>query len=275
MELNVANRLSTLGHPKRLALFRLLMRRYPDKVPATELAQALDLKPNTLSTYVNALMHADLVVQRREGKSRRYSINLETARETFDYLLLDCCRGRPDICSPSTPGLQLTPPYRVLFLCTGNSARSIFAEAILRMEAGAEFAAFSAGTNPAAAIHPLARDVLHARGHDLTGLAPKNISAWQEDKARPFDLVITVCDKAANEDCPAWPHPTVTAHWGAPDPADVLGTPDERKLAFARTYGALRSRIVKLVSLRIATLDRLALQQALDDIGRTPTRLPA
>ena len=100
METLIPNRLSTLGHPRRLALFRLLMRRYPDRVPATELAQALRLKPNTLSTYVNALMHAGLISQERFGTSLRYAIDMDAARATFDYLLLDCCRGRPEICAP-------------------------------------------------------------------------------------------------------------------------------------------------------------------------------
>lgn len=97
----IPNRLSTLGHPQRLALFRLLMRRYPDCVPATELAQALGLKPNTLSTYVNALMQAGLISQERIGTSMRYAIDMDAACETVDYLLHDCCRGRPEICVPN------------------------------------------------------------------------------------------------------------------------------------------------------------------------------
>ena len=95
MESILPNRLSTLGHPHRLALFRLLMRRYPDRVPATELAQALDLKPNTLSTYVNALMQAGLITQERVGTSLRYAVHMDATRDTFDYLLRDCCRVRP------------------------------------------------------------------------------------------------------------------------------------------------------------------------------------
>ena len=109
MEQMIPNRLSTLGHPQRLALFRLLMRRYPDRVPATELAQALELKPNTLSTYVNTLMQAGLVTQERMGTSLRYAIHMNAARETFDYLLRDCCRGRP--------GESRSDPYR----CCGRA----------------------------------------------------------------------------------------------------------------------------------------------------------
>ncbi|MEO1798773.1 MAG: helix-turn-helix transcriptional regulator, partial [Pseudomonadota bacterium] len=127
MEILIPHRLSILGHPQRLALFRLLMRRYPNRVPATELAQALALKPNTLSTYVHALMQADLVTQERVGTSLRYAINMDTVRETFDYLLRDCCRGRPEICSPLTSfdlfgdSPMTDRKYNVLFICTGNS----------------------------------------------------------------------------------------------------------------------------------------------------------
>jgi arsenate reductase len=169
MESLITDRLSTLGHPKRLSLFRLLMRRYPDRVPATELALALQLKPNTLSTYVSALMQSGLITQERVGTSLRYAIQTGTVRETFDYLLHDCCRGRPDICSPfKFHSLDGDKPmsdrkYNVLFICTGNSARSIFAEAILRREAGNKFSAHSAGTKPSSELNPFALEVLEQK----------------------------------------------------------------------------------------------------------------
>src|SRR6056297_1809140 len=100
METEIPARLATLGHPQRLAIFRLLMRRYPDRVPAGELAEALNLKASTLSAYLSALMQAGLVSQERVGTSLRYAIAMAQVRETFDFLLLDCCRGRPDLCSP-------------------------------------------------------------------------------------------------------------------------------------------------------------------------------
>ena len=102
MESKIPTRLTALGHPHRLAVFRLLMRRYPDRVPATEIAQALGLKPNTLSTYVNTLMQAGLVTQQRAGTSRLYAVAMPAMRDTVDYLLLDCCRGRPEICSTAS-----------------------------------------------------------------------------------------------------------------------------------------------------------------------------
>ena len=281
METVIPNRLSTLGHPQRLALFRLLMRRYPDRVPATELAQALGLKPNTLSTYVNALMHAGLVTQERVGTSLRYAIHMEAARETIDYLIIDCCRGRPEICSPD---LYPTPlgetamsdrKFNVLFICTGNSARSIFAESILRDMAGDRFVAYSAGTKHRSELNPFALDVLEQKGHDVSVLRSKNISEFQGADAPKFDFVFTVCNQAANEECPSWQGQPVTAHWGLPDPVKVEGSDAEKSLAFHQAYGALRNRMTGFTNLPIASLDRMSLQRAVDDLGQSKEEGPA
>ncbi|MEL6960120.1 MAG: helix-turn-helix domain-containing protein [Pseudomonadota bacterium] len=275
MEILIPNRLSTLGHPHRLAVFRLLMRRYPDRVPATELAQALELKPNTLSTYVSALMQAGLVTQERVGTSLRYSIHMNAARETFDYLLRDCCRGRPEICSPFTSfSFDGASPvtdrkYNVLFICTGNSARSIFAESILRKEAGDKFVAYSAGTKPRSELNPFALEVLKQKGHDTSVLESKNVSVFQGDDAPDFDFVFTVCNQAANEECPAWTGQPVSAHWGMRDPVKVEGSNAEKSLAFHQSYGALLNRIKAFTALPIASLDRIALQKAVDEIAQT------
>ncbi|MEL6463358.1 MAG: helix-turn-helix domain-containing protein [Pseudomonadota bacterium] len=275
MESPIHTRLSTLGHPQRLAVFRLLMRRYPDRVPASELAQALDLKPSTLSTYVSALMQAGLVTQERAGTSLRYAIHINAVRETFDYLLHDCCRGRPEICSPLfSSGFDGDSPmtdrkYNVLFICTGNSARSIFAESILREEAGDRFAAHSAGTKPRSELHPFALEVLQQKGHDVSVLEAKNVSLYQREDAPDFDFVFTVCNQAANEECPAWSGQPVSAHWGMPDPAQVAGSDAEKNLAFHQSYGALLNRIKAFTALPIESLDRIALQKAVDDIAQT------
>lgn len=273
MEPLIADRLSTLGHPQRLALFRLLMRRYPDRVPATELARALELKPNTLSTYVGALMQAGLVTQERVGTSLRYAIHMDATRETFDYLLRDCCRGRPDVCSLLTPfetdgeRPMTEGKYNVLFICTGNSARSIFAESIVRKEAGDRFAAFSAGTKPRSELNPFALEVLKQKRHDISVLEAKNVSVFQTEDAPDFDFVFTVCNQAANEECPAWSGQPVSAHWGMPDPVMVEGSDAEKSLAFHQSYGALLNRIKVFTALPIASLDRMALQRAVDDIA--------
>ena len=274
MEILIPNRLSTLGHPQRLALFRLRMRRYPDHVPATELAQALGIKPNTLSTYVSALMQAGLVSQERVGTSLRYAIDMDATSQTIDYLLQDCCRGRPEICTqniypaPARGSPRTDPTYSVLFICTGNSARSIFAEAIMHDLAGDRFAAYSAGTKPQSEMNPFARAILEQKGHDVTILRSKNIAEFQSSDAPSFDFVFTVCNQAANEECPAWTGQPISAHWGMPDPAMVEGSEAHKSLAFQQTYGALRNRITGFTNLPITSLDRISLQKAVDEIGR-------
>lgn len=275
MESVICTRLSILGHPQRLAIFRLLMRRYPDRVPAGELANALGLKPSTLSAYLSALMQAGLVSQERVATSLRYAIDMAQVRHTVEYLLFDCCRGRRELCLPAlspsatgdTPGSDRR--YKVLFICTGNSARSIFAESVLRNEAGDRFEAYSAGTKPYSELNPVALDVLRQKGHDISILRAKNIAEFQGDGAPKFDFVFTVCDRAANEDCPAWAGQPVSAHWGMPDPVKAEGTVAQKSRAFQRAYGALHNRIKVFTALPVASLDRIALQKAVDDIGRT------
>ncbi|NNK79441.1 MAG: helix-turn-helix domain-containing protein [Litoreibacter sp.] len=280
MENLYPTRLSTLGHPQRLAIFRLLMRRYPDKVPAGELATALGLKPSTLSAYLAALMQAGLVTKERAGTSLLYSVEMVEVRRTFDYLLLDCCRGRPDLCSATSGPVQATGfsprdgKYNVLFICTGNSARSIFAESILRSEAGDRFEAFSAGTKPYSELNPFALEVLEQKGHDISALRAKNVAEFQGLNAPPLDFVFTVCDQAANEDRAAWSGNPVSAHCGLPDPVRAEGSNTEKSRAFSQTYGALRNRIKAFTSLPISSLDRAALQKAVDDIGRDYTGEP-
>ena len=271
MENIICTRLSTLGHPQRLAVFRLLMRRYPDRVPAGELAQALGIKSSTMSAYLAALVQAGLVTQDRIATSLQYAIAMQAVNDTFDYLLNDCCRGRPDLCAPALNGdvLMTQTKFNVLFICTGNSARSIFAEAILRKEAGDRFNAYSAGTMPRSELNPFALDVLRQKGHDLSELVSKNVNVFTGEDAPKFDFVFTVCDQSANEECPAWSGQPVSAHWGMPDPVKATGADAEKSLAFQRAYGTLYNRIKLFATLPLSSLDRLSLQQAVDDIART------
>ncbi|GAA5078236.1 helix-turn-helix domain-containing protein [Roseibacterium beibuensis] len=275
MENLIPDRLTILGHPQRLAIFRLLMRRYPDRVSAGEIAEVLDIKPSTLSGYLASLVHADLVTQDRVSRSLLYAINMTEVRKTLDYLVTDCCRGRADLCLP-----PLSPPepqepamsarkFNVLFICTGNSARSIFAEALLRAEAGDRFNAYSAGTKPYSELNPFALQVLADKGHDTSVLRSKNIAEFQGDDAPVMDFVFTVCNQAANEDCPAWKGQPVSAHWGMTDPVTAEGTDAQKSLAFQQAYGALRNRIRAFAALPVDALDRISLQKAVDDIGRT------
>lgn len=157
--------------------------------------------------------------------------------------------------------------YDVLFLCTGNSARSILAEAILNRLGEGRFRAHSAGSFPKGAVHPLALDLLQREHHPTAALRSKSWDEFATADAPPLDFVFTVCDQAAGEACPVWPGQPMTAHWGLPDPAAVDGTPAEQGLAFADTYRRLERRIGAFVNLPLASLDRMALQRRLVAIG--------
>jgi len=159
--------------------------------------------------------------------------------------------------------------YNVLFLCTGNSARSIMAESILNREGRGRFRAFSAGSHPKSGINPYAIELLQKLNYDITPLRSKSWSEFAEPGAPELDFVITVCDNAAGETCPLWPGQPLTAHWGIPDPAAATGTPAEIALAFKDAYRMLARRIELFVALPISGLDRLVLSVRLKEIGRT------
>lgn len=159
--------------------------------------------------------------------------------------------------------------YNTLFLCTGNSARSIMAEALLNHLGGNRFRAFSAGSAPAGAIHPLALETLKtARIPAPLDLRCKSWDEFAHAGAPVMSFVITVCDRAAGEACPVWPGQPMTAHWGFPDPAAGQGTEAERRALFYDVFRQIRRRLELFLSLPLASLDRLALRRALDDIGR-------
>lgn len=159
--------------------------------------------------------------------------------------------------------------FEVLFICTGNSARSIFAEAIMRHEGGDRFVAYSAGTKPQSELNPFAIEMLRAKGLPTEDLRAKNVAEFQGPEAPRFDFVFTVCDLAANEECPAWAGQPISAHWGLPDPVKATGTEAEKKLAFQQCFGAMANRIRAFAALPIDTLDRASLQRAVDAIGMT------
>jgi protein-tyrosine-phosphatase len=161
--------------------------------------------------------------------------------------------------------------YNVLFLCTGNSARSIIAECVLNRLGRGRFRAFSAGSFPKGEVHPYALDLLRRQNYPVETLRSKSWNELAAPGAPPLDFVFTVCDNAAGEACPVWPGQPMTAHWGVPDPASAAGTEAERRLAFADALRMLTNRIGVFVSLPLASLDRLTLQKHLHEIGR---RLP-
>lgn len=163
--------------------------------------------------------------------------------------------------------------FNVLFLCTGNSCRSVMAESILRSAGLGRFQAFSAGSHPTGEIHPYALDILDKMKHPTAGLRSKNWDEFAEEGAPEMHFVITVCDKAAGEVCPVWPGQPMTAHWPFPDPAAFEGTEAETRAVFADVYGQIRNRIDIFANLPLQSLDKLALQRELDDIGSTTPRL--
>ena len=159
-------------------------------------------------------------------------------------------------------------PYNVLFLCTGNSARSIMAEVLLNAMGRGRFKAFSAGSHPAGQANPLALELIQRNRLSTEGLRSKNWDEFAVPGAPELDFVFTVCDNAAGEVCPVWPGQPMTAHWGVEDPAAVTGSDDDKRRAFFRAYTQLSNRLSIFLSLPLETLDRLTLKKRLDDIGK-------
>jgi protein-tyrosine-phosphatase/DNA-binding transcriptional ArsR family regulator len=272
MEQNrAAHAFATLGHPGRLAVFRLLMRFAPQGVRPTEIAEALGLKQNTLSHHLADLTASGLVGVDRQGRSLFYSVDLDTTERLIGYIALDVGRARPDLISPllllRKDAAMRETDFSVLFICSGNSARSIFAEVLLRDLGKGRFQAFSAGTRPNTELNPFALEILKRNGHDISGLRSKHISEFQTPGSTAMDFVLTVCDTAAAEECPPWPGQPITGHWGLPDPVKATGTDAEKALVFAQTYAALRRRIMSFVELPFDALSRMSLQNRVDAIG--------
>ena len=162
-------------------------------------------------------------------------------------------------------------PFNVLFLCTGNSARSIMAEAIMNRVGAGKFKGFSAGSMPKGLVHPLTINLLKKLNYETSVLRSKSWEEFAAAGAPVMDFVFTVCDNAANEVCPIWPGQPMSAHWGVPDPAEAHGDDAQKALAFADPYRMLNNRISIFTSLPLDSLDSLTLQKRLDDIGRTKT----
>jgi protein-tyrosine-phosphatase len=162
-------------------------------------------------------------------------------------------------------------PYNVLFLCTGNSARSILAEALINSWGRGKFRGFSAGSHPKGAVHPIALELLKKMNLPTEGLRSKSWDEFAAPGAPPLDFVFTVCDNAAGEVCPYWPGQPMTAHWGVPDPAAVEGSDTDKWVAFRDTFRMLDNRIKIFTSLPLASFDRMKLKEHLDAIGKART----
>ena len=158
-------------------------------------------------------------------------------------------------------------PYNVLFLCTGNSARSIMAEALVNHWSRGRFRGFSAGSHPTGQVHPLALDVINQHHLPTEALRSKSWGEFAGRNAPRMDFIFTVCDRAANEACPIWPGEPMTAHWGIHDPAAAEGSDEIKRIAFRKAFRELDARIRIFTSLRLELLDRMAIQREIDDIG--------
>lgn len=165
--------------------------------------------------------------------------------------------------------------YNVLFLCTGNSARSVLAEAILQKAGRGNFRSFSAGSTPKGEVHPQTIALLESLGYDTSGFRSKSWSEFAKPDAPVIDFIFTVCDNAAGETCPVWPGKPMTAHWGIPDPAAVEGSPAQVALAFKEAYAMLSRRIELFLALPLAKLDAMTVQARLREIGRISELAPA
>lgn len=270
---------SALGQPTRLDAFLVLVEAGPAGLSVGQVAEALGLKQNTASVALAVLAQAGLVTNRRMGRESLYAADLAAVDTLADFLKTDCCGGRPELCAPR-PAAELerfamTRPKNVLFLCSGNSARSLMAEAILNREGRGVFNAYSAGSNPRGGPHPYTLELLKRLNHDLSGIRSKDWDEFGATEAPRMDFVFTVCDKAAAETCPVWPGQPMTAHWGVPDPVIADGNEAEKRLAFSEAYRMLVTRISIFVSLPMEALDQLSLQKHLDEIGRTQDTVSA
>ncbi len=277
MEQNrAAHAFATLGHPGRMAVFRLLMRFAPQGVRPTEIAEALGLKQNTLSHHLADLAASGLVHVTRVGRSLYYAVDLDTTEGLIGYLALDVGRARPDLLAPllsapkDTVQMDRTLPdtdFDVLFICSGNSARSIFAEALLRDLGKGKFQAFSAGhasqhrVEPLCAGYPAAQRPRHLWP---AVQAPLGIPAARFHR---HGFRLHRLRHRRGRGMPPWPGQPITGHWGLPDPVKATGTDAEKALVFAQTYAALRRRIMAFVELPFASLSRMSLQSRVDAIG--------
>ena len=256
METQIAQ-FAALAHPQRLAVFRLLMRHHPRPVPAGEIGTALGIRAPTLSGYLSALADAGLIEQQRRATTRRYRVCIDSARNLTAFLALDCCRGRIWLPVPE-PGPHATAGgvRNVLFLCGDNAALSQIAEALLRQHAGDRFEAFSAGTAPCTQPDPQAMALLARRGLDTDCLWTKSEALFRASDAPRMDVVVTLCNRAADAESAFWPGAPVLAHW----PLDALPAGPGRLAAACAALETLTGALAALPP----DLPRPVLQEAVD-----------
>jgi arsenate reductase len=273
----LVERMAALAQPSRLAAVRLLARYQPFGLPAGDIARLLAVPHNTLSTHLALIEKAGLVRSRRDGRHVIFAVDPDGCAALSDELgaALRPTAGRDGRVRPLPvvrPAAEAARPYRVLVLCSANSARSLMAEALINREGRGRFEAVSAGARPAAAPHPEAFRLLTALGYAVAPLRAKDWSCFGGDTTTPFDFVITVCDAARGEPCPAWPGHPLGAHWGIADPAEA--PPHARRAAMLDAYRQLSARVTSFVNLPVETLDLASLRAALVGIGRLEGATP-
>lgn len=267
--------LGALAQPTRLEIFRLLMRYRPHGLAAGDIGRLLAVAHNTLSSHLGALEQVGLLASRREGRHIIFAAQAPRADALLAFLSDACCTEGAVPCTSETAAIPARREYvasdhplRVLVVCTGNSARSIMAEAVLNREGLGRIQAFSAGSRPQEAPHPLALGLLDDLGYDI---APMRSKSWDEflgPDAPELDLVVTVCDDAAEAACPAFPGVPLRVHWGLDDPAGATGPAAAKHAAFLQSYRDLTARVTAFVNLPFEQMSLAELQPVLATIGR-------
>lgn len=263
----VIDALAALAQATRLDIFRLLVPLGEAGMPAGMLGEQLGIPNATLSFHLQQMRHAGLLMSQRKGTQIIYAANYPAMDGLIGYLTENCCQGEPCLANGGCNNPQPTGNRKmnVLFLCTGNSCRSILGEATFNHLAPAGWRAMSAGSKPTGQVHPRSLALLAREGISTEGYYSKS---WENLPATP-DIVISVCGNAANETCPAYLGPVLRTHWGVEDPAHATGTDAEIDTAFMQAYRILRARIEAFFALPLQVLqhDKAALKAEMDKIA--------
>ena len=261
--------LAALAQETRLAILKLLVQRGAGGMPAGELGARLKLSSPALSFHLNHLKYAGLVSSERRSSFIIYGAKQRTVDNLIEFLV-DHCRGSEEksedlVVTAKAPSQR---PLNVLFLCTQNSARSIMAECAMNRCGGGRFRAFSAGSAPRGAVHPITLQVLTDLDYETDVLSSKSWNDFASPNGPELDFVFTLCDRAAAELCPAWPGQPIRAHWGIEDPVSATGSDSARRRIFAKVYKELERRIRIFTALPVETLERFALERWVTDLGK-------
>lgn len=266
--------LGALAQPTRLDIFRLLMRYRPHGLAAGDIGRLLAVAHNTLSAHLAALEQVGLLASRREGRHIIFAAQAGRADALLGFLSEACCtQGSPRSHRPSAIPARRDfaasdDPLRVLVVCTGNSARSLMAEAVLNREGMGRIRAFSCGSRPKDAPHPQAISLLAELGYDTSAMRSKSWDEFLGAEAPQLDLVITVCDDADGDHCPVFPGAPLRVHWGLDDPAAETGPHAAQRAAFLQSYRHLAARVSAFVNLPFESMGLDQLQPVLAAIGR-------